>query len=96
MKKGCLLLIGLAVIATLAGCATPSRVETDYGTSFNLAKFNQTLNPEAEKNFEPVTGFDGIASQATLERYRKGFREKSEAPVYSINIGGLGVGAGAQ
>jgi hypothetical protein len=95
MRRGCFVLIGLAVISLIiVGCAGPSRVEMDYGTSFKLAKFNQTLNPEAEKNLEPVTGFDGRAAEATIERYHKGFQEKSQPPVYSINISGMGTTTG--
>jgi len=90
MKKRIFVLIGLAAIfLVIIGCAGPSRVEMDYGTSFKLSKFNQTLNPDAEKNLEPVTGFDGSAAQAAVGRYRKGFEEKTSAPVYSINISGF-------
>lgn len=93
MAKRHFLLVGLVGIFLISvSCAGPSRVEMDYGTSFRLARFNQTLNPDAEKNLEPVTGFDGRAAQATIERYRKGFQEKTEAPVYSISIGNLGMG----
>jgi len=53
-------LIGTALL--ISGCA-PSRLEMDYGTSQKLAKFNQTLNPEAEKNLDPVVGMDGQAAQ---------------------------------
>jgi len=91
MAKRGFLLIGIAgIFLFTVSCAGPSRLEMDYGTSFKLAKFNQTLNPEAEKNLEPVTGFDGSAAQAAVGRYRKGFEEKTSAPVYSINVGGLG------
>ncbi len=61
------------------GCAGPSRLEMDFGTSVNLAKSNQILNPEAGKNIEPVSGFDGEAAQANIEKYRKDF-EKPPAP----------------
>lgn len=91
MAKKYFLLAGLVGIFLISvSCAGPSRVEMDYGTSFKLAKFNQILNPEAEKNLEPVTGFDGGAAQATIDRYKKGFEEKTQAPVYSINIGAMG------
>ena len=102
MKKGCLLLIGLMVVSISMGCAElsrlevgcegPSRVEMDYGTSYKLAIFNQTLNPEAEKNLEPVEGFDGMAAQTVIEMYRKGFGEESQKPVYSISPANLGTG----
>ena len=102
MKKAYLLLIGLTVALLTMGCAElsqlqvgctgPSRVEMDYGTSYKLAIFNQTLNPEAEKNLEPVEGFEGMAAQAVTERYRKGFQEESEKPVYSFSQGSIGTG----
>lgn len=91
MIKRDLFLIGLMAIFSMSiGCASISRVEMDYGTSYKLAKFNQILDLDAEKNLEPVTGFDGRADHGVTERYRKGFEEKSVAPVYSISIGGLG------
>ena len=58
----------------------------DYGTSYKLSKFNQILNPEAEKNLQPVTGFDGGAAQATVGKYRKGFEEKVPAPTYVFSL----------
>jgi PBP1b-binding outer membrane lipoprotein LpoB len=89
-KYSYILVVLVLIFLILTGCVGPSRLEMDYGTSYKLAKFNQTLNPEAEKNLEPVTGFDGGAAQATVGKYRKGFEEKTSAPVYSINIGGFG------
>ena len=81
-------IIGLFILS--AACAGPSRVEEDYGTSFKLSKFNQILNPEADKNLEPVTGFDGGAAKASVEKYRKDF-EKSQAPAtYMLSIGAAG------
>ncbi len=91
MMTKALMTVGLlAMIAMAAGCAGPTRLEMDYGTSYRLALFNQILNPEAEKNLEPVTGLNGRAAQGAMDRYFKGFEEKPAAPVYSINIGSLG------
>ena len=81
-------LFGLFLILT--GCAEQSRLKMDYGTSYRLLLFNQTLNPEAEKNLEPVEGVDGRAAQATVGRYEKSFEEKPSAPVYNISVGTLG------
>ena len=102
MKKRCFLLIGVMVVSISMGCAElsrfevgcpePSRVEMDYGTSYKLAIFNQTLNPDAEKNLEPVEGFDGMAARAVTEKYRKGFQEKPETPAYSLSLGSIGTG----
>ena len=91
MTKRCFLLMGLAGIFLISvSCVGPSRLAMDYGTSYKLAKYNQILNPEAEKNLEPVTGFDGGSAQATVGKYRKGFEEKVSAPTYVFGIGGMG------
>lgn len=91
MIKKCFALIGLvALFAFAAGCAGPTRLEMDYGTSFKLAKFNQILNPEAEKNLEPVTGFDGGAAKATMDRYQKDFEKPTPPPTYVLSVGSIG------
>jgi hypothetical protein len=88
MGKRSFFLIGFAALFFIAvGCAGPSRLEMDFGNSANLAKSNQMLNPEAGQNIEPVSGLDGEAAQATLEKYRKDF-EKPPAPLpYTLTIG---------
>lgn len=89
--KRCILLIGLVgIFLVCVSCAGPTRLEMDYGTSYKLAKFNQILNPEAEKNLEPVTGFNGRAAQGAINTYQKSFEEKQVAPVYQFNIGTTG------
>ncbi len=70
----CLLSI-LCVLILISACAGPSRVEENYGTSVKVALFHQMLNPDAEKNLEPVVGMDGKAAQIGMDRYRKGFEE---------------------
>jgi hypothetical protein len=74
------------------GCAwQESRVAMDYGTSYQLQKYNQTLNPEAEKNRAPVTGMSGQAAQATIEKYNKGFEKETQTSTsYQLNIGSMG------
>ena len=84
----CIGLIAVFLIAT--GCAGPNRMEMDYGTSYKLAKFNQTLNPEAEKNLEPVVGFDSGAAGAVVEKYRKDFEKEPPRPVYVLGLGSMG------
>jgi hypothetical protein len=93
MKKR-LCLIGLAVILTISvGCAGPSRLDMDYGTSYKLAKFNQALNPDAEKNLEPVTGFDAVSARNAIEKYHKDFEKPPEMGYTPLAIGTiLGLG----
>lgn len=87
-------LFGFAVIFLIgAGCVGPSRLEMDYGTSFNLIKFNQILHSEAEKNLEPVMELDGVSAQGSMEKYRKEFEKPSEMGYTPLAIGTiLGVG----
>ncbi len=93
MIRACcfLLLSGLVIGALLtAGCgSTMSRVEMDYGTSYQLAKYNQILNPEAEKNLDPVYGFDGEAARTTIQKYEKSFEKETVPPLYSISVPGV-------
>jgi hypothetical protein len=97
MKRLCILMLLIAFFLLSTGCAgvdqekitldPTTRLEMDYGTSFNLMKFNQIANPEAEKNIEPVTGFDGQAAKATLDKYKKDFEKPAAAPTYTLSIG---------
>ena len=88
-----MMFIGMIAVLLLAfSCAwQESRVAMDYGTSYQLQKYNQTLNPEAEKNQAPVTGMSGQAAQNASDKYQKGFEK--EAPTstsYQINVGSMG------
>ena len=85
-----LFICGTAVMFFLSACA--SRIDADYGTSYKLAKINQVLNPDAEKNLEPVYGLDGIAVQKVMDKYQTGFEEKKAAPAPIFTIGGVGTG----
>jgi len=90
MKKLACMLVACAgiLVMLLTGCATgPTRVEADYGTSYNLARIQQILNPAAEQNLEPVYGFDGRAAEATMERYRGTFEKPPPAPAYAVSVG---------
>ncbi len=86
----------IPLLGMLAGCAGTGRVEMDYGNSFQAAKTNQILNPQAGKNLEPVTGFDGKAAQATVENYQKSFEGASPAASSLPSIITLGTSGGGE
>lgn len=74
----------LSLILLSAGCTQhKSRLARDYGNSYSLAIENQTLDPEAEKNPDPVYGYDGQAAQRTISRYRKSFEKAAPPPIYT-------------
>ena len=88
MKKTFFVLINILVIVMLIGGCTAfeSRLEKDYGNSHRLAIVNQTLNPEAEKNLEPVYGIDGKTANIIVESFQKGFEDRSPEPEYPLNV----------
>ena len=85
-------IIGLIVVLSVfSGCRTLPQRETTldrhWRTSFETAKQNQILNPEAGKNLDPVVGLDGQAAAAGMQSYRKGFKEKQQIQkVFTIGI----------
>jgi hypothetical protein len=97
--KAFILIMGLILIGTLAGCAgNTTLVEQEWGTSYKLAVVNQTLNPDAEKNLEPVYGMDNKAADKVVNKYNKEFDKPPQVPVYSMGVAsGLGsASAGSQ
>ena len=53
----------------------PVHLSEDYGQSYNAARENQILNPQASQNLEPVVELDGAAGKAANDRYRKMFKK---------------------
>lgn len=88
MKKQYCIYFGLlvAVIFLVAACDTQKNLTRDYGTSYKLQKFSQTLNPQAAKNLEPIYGFDGQAADRNVAKYEKSFEEKVAPPTYNFSI----------
>jgi hypothetical protein len=88
-------LASAAILATLAGCVSPAPyVESHIGFAVNAAKAQQTINPDASKNPDPVAGIDGRAAKSAVERYEDSF--KAPPPTFNIiniNSGG-GTGGG--
>lgn len=82
------------VVPVFVGCQgtavnhmEPSMLEKNWGSSFEAAKYNQILNPDAGKNLDPVEGLDADAAQKGVDKYKAGFGEKSGKETYIFNIG---------
>ena len=89
-------LIPLCLIAALVifpSCAGNSKValemesklEQNWGRSYESAKYNQMLNPEADGHTSPVTGIDGEAAEESIQKYRKSFEKESPQGSQSMN-----------
>ena len=97
------LLAAAAVVLLLQACATTCpdfdtclatapRLDARFGDAVNIAKAQQTLNPDASKNRNVVAGIDGKAAQETMVRYRESFK----SPPPPANVFTIGVSGGGQ
>jgi len=87
MLKGNIILIvilGMFSI-TLWGCAgnlpeseRVQNLEMNWGKSFESAKKNQILNPDAGKSLEPVVGLNGEAAEHGVDKYKESFKKEGE------------------
>lgn len=83
----------VTAVSALAGCASPTpNLDAHYGEAVLQAKAQQTINPDASKNMDPVAGIDGRAARSAMTNYQKSFT--APPPTFNvINIGG-GISAG--
>ncbi len=75
----------------LAACTAPApRLEAGFGNAVRAAVAQQTLNPEASLNPDPVAGIDGATAKNTIDRYEA----SSKTPPPPVNVFNIGVGSG--
>ncbi len=86
--------IGAALILTI-GCSTSQQKQTlldrNWGRSFESAKFNQTLDPDAGKIWNRLTGLAGTSAENVVRQYEGSFSgDNSAQSGYNINLSGIG------
>lgn len=86
LTLACIAALGLSACTANPETPTP-HVDQYFGQAVNQAKAQQTINPDASRNTDPVAGLDGKAAKAVIDNYHKGM-EKEPAPATIINIGG--------
>ncbi len=71
-----------------AGCAEKrmTGLDSDFGSSYRLSKYNQVLNPEAERNLEPVTGIGVDESVVIVQQYFKTFERSKKECGYTFSF----------
>lgn len=76
MKKPDFRLILALLPLAMAGCAeTPTpHYDQRFGEAVRTAVAQQTINPDASRNTDPVAGLDGKAAGRTISNYDKSFR----------------------
>lgn len=82
----------LLSIITLSGCVATTTPETDarHGEAMIMLRAQQTMNPDASLNTDPVTGLDGKAAKGALDNYRDSFRKPPTESTGFMGIGGVG------
>ena len=63
-----------------------SQLDNNWGRSFEAAKYNQTLNPDAEKNLAPVEGLEGPVAERVMEDHEKGGEQKKQAKPSGVGV----------
>jgi hypothetical protein len=83
------MLFSLISLAIFSGCATKAPyLDSKFGHAVNAAKGQQTLNPEASRNTDPVSGLDGKAGKESMDRYDESFKTPPKTfNVININTG---------
>ena len=80
-----LAILGWAIFFT--GCSQMQK-ETlsakNWGRSYETAKFNQILNPEASNNLKPAVDLDGQAANNNVDKYQDSFKEKGSQETINI------------
>jgi hypothetical protein len=79
----------LAVLpVTLAGCV-PVTPEYDmhFGEAVRTAIAQQTINPNASLNTDPVAGLDGRAAVHTINNYYKSFETPVKTDISTESLG---------
>ena len=75
--------VALACTMTVlvTGCAQRAPyLESQMGQSVSMLRAQQTINPEASNNTDPVAGMDAKSAQVARERYEQSFRTPVTPP----------------
>jgi hypothetical protein len=84
--------VAIGTAALLAGCAARAPIlDQHFGETVNTAKAQQTVNPDASLDRDPVAGLDGPAANATIDQYHKSY----ETPPQPVNVFTIGIGSGS-
>ena len=92
-KKLAITILAVFYVAAVFGCnhyssyKQQSQMDANWGRSYETAKYNQTLNPDAVSSSEPMVGLDGNVADRVMKDYRTG-----KAPETATQLSGFQVG----
>ncbi len=90
MKNSMLVLIGSTLLVAGCGTTTPTVLDSQMGKSVEIAKAQQTVNPQASMDSRPVEMIDGKSADALVDRYHKSFEKPTSPNIFTIGVGGGG------
>ena len=61
-----------------------SMLDRNWGRSYETAFYKQMLNPDADKNLEPVLDLEGPAAEHTIDKYNESFKETKTKEVVNV------------
>ena len=95
-KAGMIAIAGFLSL-TLGGCgsiSTTPDVDARFGETLSIIKAQQTINPDASRNTDPVAGIDGKAAKGAYDNYRDSFRQPPAEGLNVTPVTGTGTGGG--
>lgn len=77
------------LLLALTGCATRTPyLDSQFGQSVRLLNAQQTINPKAALNTDPVSGLNGQAAASGYANYQKSYAKPEPQPsTFTIGIG---------
>ena len=69
---------------TISQRGSKSMLDRSWGRSYETAFYNQMLNPDADKNLEPVLHLEGPAAEHTIDKYNESFKETKQQEVVNV------------
>ncbi len=89
--KQVMIVRAVLLASLLTACSSTPYLDSRFGEAVNMTKAQQTINPEASQNMDPVTGIDGVAAKDGMDRYHESFQKPpSTADILTIDVLGGG------
>ncbi len=85
------------MVLMMTACVTspPKRLDAKFGNALDMAKAQQTVNPDASLNTTPVKGVDGQAGDAIFDNYRDSFINRPAPARGALDVGTSGGSSGS-
>jgi hypothetical protein len=84
--------LALALCLT-GGCVSPTpNYDAKFGDAVRAARLNMTINPDAGRTPDAVTGMDGASARTTISQYQGTFA--APPPVSNVHMKDGGIGQG--